>query len=125
LAKKLGTTLHVPENAGVANAVGAVVGGVVQSVRILVRRPAGPDNPYRVYSPEGVRDYLSFNNAVNDAKKTARRLARERAREAGAASIRVRMSRRDETASAGGELMHLGTEIIATAMGRPRLRTPA
>jgi N-methylhydantoinase A/oxoprolinase/acetone carboxylase beta subunit len=125
LAKKLGTTLHVPENASVANAVGAVVGGVVQSVRILVRRPAGPDNPYRVYSPEGVRDYLSFNNAVNDAKKTARRLARERAREAGAASIRVRMSRRDETASAGGELMHLGTEIIATAMGRPRLRTPA
>jgi len=125
LAERLGTNLRVPENADVANAVGAVVGGVVQSVRILVRRPAGPDNPYRVYSPEGVRDHLGLDDAVDDARKTARRLARELARKAGAAGIRVRMSRRDETASAGGELMHLGTEVIATAMGRPRLRTPA
>jgi N-methylhydantoinase A/oxoprolinase/acetone carboxylase beta subunit len=125
LAERLGTTLRVPENAGVANAVGAAVGGVVQSVRILVRRPAGPDNPYRVYSPEGVRDYLCLEDAVDKAGKTARRFARELAREAGAASVRVRMTRRDETVSAGGDLMHLGTEIIATAMGRPRRKTPA
>lgn len=119
LTKKLGTALYVPENADVANAVGAVVGGIVQRVRILVRRPAGPDNPYRVYSPEGVRDYLSLDDAIDDANKTARKLARGLAHEAGAVNIRVRMSRRDETISTGGELMHLGTEIIATAMGRP------
>jgi len=124
LAERLGTVLHVPEHAHVANAVGAAVGGIVQSVRILVRRPAGPDNPYRVYSPEGVRDYPHLDDAVSYARRAARRLAHELARQAGAASIRVRTSRRDETFSAGGELMHLGTEIMATAMGRPRPGTP-
>ncbi len=126
LAERLGTELRVPANAEVANAVGAVAGSVVQTVRILVRRPAGVDNPYRVFSPSGVRDFPELEDAVAFAKSTAQRLARRRAHEAGADRVRVHTRRNDETLSLQNDQLHFGTEITATALGRPRLqKTPA
>jgi len=122
LAEKLGTALHIPENAEVANAIGAVAGGVVQNVRILVRRPAGIDNPYRAYSPFGVRDFTELEDAVTYAKKTACRLARRRAHEAGAARVKVYTKRNDETVDLQNDRLHIGTELVATAVGRPRLK---
>jgi len=116
------TTLHIPENAEVANAIGAVAGGVVQNVRILVRRPAGIDNPYRAYSPFGVRDFTELEDAVTYAKKTACRLARRRAHEAGAARVKVYTKRNDETVELQNDRLHIGTELVATAVGRPRLK---
>jgi len=122
LAEKLGTALHIPENAEVASAVGAVAGGVVQNVRILVRRPAGIDNPYRAYLPFGVRDFIELEDAVIYAKNTACRLARRRAHEAGATRVKVYTEHNDETAGLQNDRLRIGTEIVATAVGRPRLK---
>lgn len=122
LAEKLGTALHVPENAEVASAVGAVAGGVVQNVRILVRRPAGIDNPYRAYSPFGVRDFTELEDAVTYARNTASRLARRRAYEAGATRVKVYTKRNDESVELQNDHLHIGTEVVATAVGRPRIK---
>jgi N-methylhydantoinase A/oxoprolinase/acetone carboxylase beta subunit len=122
LAHTLHTALQVPKHAEVGNAVGAVVGGVTQTVHILIRQPAGVDNPFRVYSPAGIRDFLDFDQAVAYGRNTARRLARSLARKAGADRTRVIIRHSDNLMGKPGDTVFLGTEIIATAVGRPRLR---
>jgi len=122
LAKSLNTGLLVPKHAEVANAVGSVVAGVIQHVRILVRKPSGIDNPYRVYAPTGVRDFIDLEKAVAFARMTARRLAKQQAQIAGAHSIKVYTKRKDEVMTLQENYMHLGTEIVATAIGDPHIR---
>lgn len=122
LAKKLKAKLYIPEHAEVANAVGAVAGGVVQTVRILIRQPWGREKPYRVYLPFGVRDFDKLTKAAAYAQNTARRLAQHRAHQAGARQVKVFMERKDQIVRISNEEVYLGTEIIATAIGRPRPR---
>jgi len=122
LAEKLNTHLCIPEHAEVANAIGAVAGGVVQTVRVLIR-PLGADGAYRAYLPFGVRDFLQLADAVAYVKGAARRLARERARQAGASVVEVHIEQHDRTAQVGsGDELYIETEVIATAVGRPRLK---
>ncbi len=120
LAEGLNTQLHLPEHAEVANAVGAVAGGVVQKVRILIRQPWGEDGVYRVYLPFGVRDFEELADAADHARKTARRLARRRALEAGAGKVKIFIERNDQIVPIANDCLYLGTEIIATAIGRPQ-----
>lgn len=121
LARTLRTALCVPPHADVGNAVGAVVGGVAQTVRISIRRPAGVDGPFRVYSPAGVRDFAELVDAVAFGENTAQRLAVELARKAGADHPRLHVRREEETVGKLGDAVFLGAEIVATAVGRPRL----
>jgi N-methylhydantoinase A/oxoprolinase/acetone carboxylase beta subunit len=120
LAERLRTQLRIPEHAEVANAVGAVAGGVVQNVRILIRQPRGRDNPYRVYLPFGVRDFLELEAAATYATSTARRTARSRAHQAGARRVKVYSKREDHIINVYSDLVYLGSEITATAVGRPQ-----
>jgi len=122
LAEKLNTPLCIPEHAEVANAIGAVAGGMVQTVRILIR-PLGAGDTYRAYLPFGVRDFLQLADAVAYAKDVARRLARDRARQAGASVVKVHTEQDDRTAQIGsGDKIYIETEVTATAVGRPRLK---
>jgi N-methylhydantoinase A/oxoprolinase/acetone carboxylase beta subunit len=120
LVGRLNTQLHIPEHAGVANAIGAVAGGVVQKVRILIRQPWGEDGGYRVYLPFGVRDFQQLADAANHAQKTARRLARRRAIVAGASKVRIFIERNDQIVPIANDYLYLGTEVMATAVGRPQ-----
>jgi len=119
LARRLNTGLLVPRHAEVANAIGSVVAGVIQHVRILVRKPAGIDNPYRVYAPTGPRDFIELEKAVAFARKTARRLVKQNALAAGAHRVKVYTKRKDEVMAVQDSYEHLGTEIVATAVGNP------
>ena len=120
LAARLHTDINVPEYAEVASAVGAVASGVVQTVHVLIR-PLDGKNRFRVHLPFGVRDFTELTPAVSYARDTARRLARYRAHRAGATSVKVHIERHDRTARAYNDKIHIDTEIIATAVGRPRL----
>lgn len=120
LAERLNTQLHVPEHAEVANAIGAVAGGVVQKVRILIRQPWGEDGIYRVYLPFGVRDFQELAAAAAYAQKTAGRLARSRAFQAGASKVKMYIERNDQIVPIANDSLYLGTEVVATAAGRPQ-----
>jgi N-methylhydantoinase A/oxoprolinase/acetone carboxylase beta subunit len=120
LAKRLNTQLRIPQHAEVANAIGAVAGGVVQKVHILIRQPWGEGGVYRVNLPFGVRDFQELADAADHAQKTARRLARSHALEAGAGKVKIFVERNDQIVPLVNDLLYLGTEITATAAGRPQ-----
>jgi N-methylhydantoinase A/oxoprolinase/acetone carboxylase beta subunit len=123
LVERLHTRLVIPPHAEVANAVGAVVGSVVQVVRATIRKLA-EDGGYRVHLSEGVQDFERLEEAAEFAMQATSRLAQTQARRAGAYNPKVELQRHDHVyhpESGAWEDVYLGTDIVATAAGRPRL----
>jgi N-methylhydantoinase A/oxoprolinase/acetone carboxylase beta subunit len=119
VAERLHTRLTIPEHAGVANAVGAVVGSIKQSVRLQVKMLE--EEHFRAYLGAEMRDFEDREEAVACAMDAARQLAEANARDAGAESVRVTVEREDSVISVRGLEVYLGTQVVATAVGRPRL----
>ncbi len=118
VAERLNTRLEVPPHAEVANAVGAVAGGVMQVARALITAPEA--GRFRVHAASGVHDFDDLEDAAACAAREARRLAEAHAREAGAVAVEVTARREDRTVRAGdGHELFLESEITATAAGRP------
>ena len=121
VAERLHTRLIIPPHAEVANAVGAVVGGVVQRQRVLIM-PLEEGEALRLHLPQGVRDFHDREEAVGYARQQMLPWIEAQARQAGAAQVEVQMTRqdRDVLVKAGwGEKLYLGTELVFTAVGRP------
>jgi len=119
----LNTRVHIPEFTGVANAVGAVIGGVVMPVRMLVL-PEQEAAGYRVHTPSEMRHLESLSDALTYAEEQGRVLALALARQAGADDIRLQVQRQDHRAPVGdgwGDDLYIGTDVTVTAIGRPRL----
>jgi N-methylhydantoinase A/oxoprolinase/acetone carboxylase beta subunit len=120
-AERLHTELIIPPHAEVANAVGAVAGGVVQRLRVLISSLDGGER-FRLHLPDGVHDFDDLERAVDHAQQVMFARAEARARQAGAGQVEVQMARTDRQArlAAGwGQEVYLGTELIFTAVGRP------
>ncbi|NLF00126.1 MAG: hydantoinase/oxoprolinase family protein [Anaerolineales bacterium] len=123
VAEQLGTDLVIPPHAGVANALGAVAGGVLQQVKVLIR-PLDGDTVFRVHLPEGIRDFENLNEAVAYAEGAVTPYAEALARQAGAGQVEVNITRTDRevpVALGWGQEIYLDTELTFTAMGRPSL----
>lgn len=120
VARRLHSELCVPAYAPVANAIGAVVGSVTQTVRLLI---SSQDSGavYRVHLPDGVRDFVDLEEAAQFAAERAEREVRALADKAGAASAQVSVQRRDHTAVAAGDEFFLDSVVVAKASGRPHL----
>jgi hypothetical protein len=124
VAERLNARLFVPDHAEVRNALGAVVGGVVQNVRVLIR-PLMAGSAYLVHLPDELRYCGQLEDAVECAQDVARQKALELARRAGATETKVDVKREDQILRdrrRPAEEIYLGTEVIATAAGRPRLQ---
>jgi N-methylhydantoinase A/oxoprolinase/acetone carboxylase beta subunit len=120
LAERLGVRQVVVPHADVCNAVGAVAGSVSQRVRILVTAPG--ENCYRVHLPEGLRDFADREEALALAREAARDMARDQAITAGALTPETELEEIDRVAEVfGGDPIFVEAEVIATAVGRPRL----
>ncbi|MFZ5789808.1 MAG: hydantoinase/oxoprolinase N-terminal domain-containing protein [Pseudomonadota bacterium] len=120
IARRLGTRLVVPPHAEVCNAVGAVAGGVLQRVELLITQPA--EGRFRVHLPDGVADFNRLEAAAEKAQAAAVAQAQRLAREAGAAEPEVSVEREDRTVrGADGTTLFIESCIRATALGRPRL----
>ena len=124
VAERLHTELTIPPHAEVANAVGAVVGSVIQRLRVLIA-PLDLDRGersrlhLRVHLPDGVRDFVGLEQAVRCTQQVMSAHAEALARQAGAGQVEVQMARRDRWV---GDF-YLNTELIFTAVGRPSLVT--
>lgn len=123
-AAQLNTELVIPNHAEVANAVGAVAGGVVQRFRVRIKPLDGEGTKFRAHLPDGVRDFDELEVCVSYAEGVVSAYLVEQTRRAGAAQVEVKMQRRDQVApvasQVGGEI-YLGTELDFTALGRPGL----
>jgi N-methylhydantoinase A/oxoprolinase/acetone carboxylase beta subunit len=123
VAERLHTKLVTPPYAEVANAVGAVVGSVVQTVRATIRKLPG-EQGYRIHLPTGVQDFDELEEAASFTAQKVARLAEGQALRAGASNPQVQVRRHDQVYSLedhASEEIYLGTEVTATAVGRPRM----
>jgi len=121
MARRLHTRLVIPPHAEVANAVGAVAGGVVQRQQVLIT-PLEDGEALRLYLPDGVHDFHQVDEAVAYARQAMWPWMERQARRAGAAQVEVQMTRQDRevTVRLGwGDRLYLGTELTFTAAGRP------
>lgn len=116
LAERTGTRLVHPPHAEVANAVGAVVAGIVQRVTVTIT-PL-PDERYRVHTAHGLSTFASLDAAQAWADAEAERLARDRAERSGASRVRIETECRETVGHAddGSRIFFEGT-VIATARG--------
>ncbi len=120
VAKRLHTRLVTPPHGAVSNAVGAVAGGVAQTVTALISTP--DESRYRVHLANGVQEFADLEVAAETAMREVRALAEAMARNAGAEEVSVESSRKDVIAEGkDGLKVFIESEIVATALGRPRL----
>ncbi len=116
-AAHLHTELLIPRHAEVANAIGAVVNGVVQRLRVLIQ---AREQGYRCYLPGEVLDVRELEEAVCLAGEKATAQLRVLAAQAGATQVEVQRVRQDRVARDGyGGEVFVETELTFTAVGGP------
>jgi len=116
---RLGCQMILPEHAGVANAIGAVVG------RVTIRRGGTVTSPsegkYRVHLESGPEDYAGSDAAMDALEAALSAEARAEAEAAGAVDIHVTARREVKEAHAEARRVFLEAEIVVEASGRPRI----
>lgn len=121
VARALGTTCILPEHAGVANALGAVIAHVSAEVQVEIRLEGGPGGfaGYRVRGFQGSRLIQNHDEAVAFAQADAEAEARAEALRRGAVGeLTVTSGMVSQAAEArGGARIELGMTVTATAVG--------
>ncbi|MGI9368683.1 MAG: hydantoinase/oxoprolinase family protein, partial [Ruegeria sp.] len=119
----VGDRLHcrmvLPKHAGVANAIGAVVG------RVTLRRAGTVTSPsegmYRVHLEDGPQDFSDPESALNQLEALLRAEAEQSVREAGAEDIRIVVDRDIRTAQVEAKDVFVEALVTVEASGRPRV----
>ena len=117
VAKALGTICIIPQNAKVANAIGAVVSNVRSVYQVEIRNEY--DSSYIVFAPAGKHVSDNFDEAVEYAKKAASDAALDDAKLKGIAesfNVETKVITKTATAKKGRQI-ELGTVVIATVSG--------
>jgi N-methylhydantoinase A/oxoprolinase/acetone carboxylase beta subunit len=115
----LSTRMVLPEYAGVANAIGAVVGQI--SMRKSGQVTSAGEGRYRVHFPEGPQDYNNQDAALCDLETFLSDAAHADALASGAEGIRVRVEKDIRTANIEGKHVFVEADFTAIATGRPRI----
>ncbi len=115
----LGCKLDLPEHAGVANAVGAVVG------RVTIRRSGTVTSPneglFRVHLDSGPEDFASSQDALAHLEQCLGAAAKHNAQAAGAEDVRITTQRDIRTTQAEAREIFVEATITVEASGRPRI----
>jgi N-methylhydantoinase A/oxoprolinase/acetone carboxylase beta subunit len=115
---RLGGELIVPEHAAVANAVGAITGGVSVVRRLTVA--ATDDGRFRVEGIAAAPVFASVEEATECAADHLELLVRGIGKQAGATDVEVTVTTVDRAAAlAGGEVCFLGRCVEARLLGSP------
>jgi N-methylhydantoinase A/oxoprolinase/acetone carboxylase beta subunit len=116
---RLGCEMILPEHAGVANAIGAVVGQVSQRVTGMVSSPS--EGRFVAHIATGPQTFTSSDAAMAALEAALRSEAETRAKAAGAEDLRVTVARDLREADIEGRKMFIEGSITVTAAGRPRV----
>ncbi len=118
VARLLDVDLNLPENADTANAIGAVMGAVVQIVHVTVTQPEF--GVFILFHKDEPIKFEVLEIAIDKAIEIARKEAHELAVQAGATSIETKINQDANHIKhdIDGELF-VSTTITAVASGRP------
>jgi len=117
-AKALDTVAILPDDADVANAIGAITSHVV--IKKQLRIIPGDQGGFIVEGIAGTRQFKEFNDADRFARNEVTRIVREQAKAFGTSSRDVTLETRDQVpATSGGDPVFMGRIIHASLTGRP------
>ncbi|MGJ8543808.1 MAG: hydantoinase/oxoprolinase N-terminal domain-containing protein [Sulfitobacter sp.] len=115
----LGCEMVLPEHAGVANAIGAVVGQVVMRESGTITSPS--EGKFRVHLASGPQDFGDADSALALLETVLTQAAEARALAAGAVDLQLRVSRDIRTAGVEARDVFVEAEMTVEAAGRPRV----
>jgi len=116
---RLGCRMILPDHAGVANAIGAVVGQIRQVVSGVVT--SAGEGRFTVHLAEGPTQFASRDAALDALQDALSDQARDRAQRAGAEHLTLTHSRDIREVEIEGRAMFVEAEVTVTATGRPRI----
>jgi len=126
IARKLGTECIIPENAGVANAVGAITGSILAE-EIIVIKPQheswGVDG-YHCHSTRQRHRVETYSEAIAWSQIEARELVEQKLADMGADQSEIFVDRQEDKARAKGEKSQeflLETRVVAHGMGKIKM----
>jgi N-methylhydantoinase A/oxoprolinase/acetone carboxylase beta subunit len=119
VGERLGCKMILPEHAGVANAIGAVVGQVSQRATGIVSSPG--EGRFVAHFVDGLTAFKDRFAALAAMEAALIAEATARARKAGAEDVRISVSRDVREATVEGRAMFIEATLTATASGRPRV----
>jgi len=115
----MGSEMVLPEHAGVANAIGAVVGRVTMRQSGVVTAPS--EGLFRVHLSDGLKDFREQVSALEALEAALRKTAEADARAAGAEDIQVSVTRDIRMARAEAREVFVEATVTVEAAGRPRV----
>jgi N-methylhydantoinase A/oxoprolinase/acetone carboxylase beta subunit len=119
VGERLHTRMILPAHAGVANAIGAVVGQISQRATGIVTSPA--EGRYTAHLPSGLQHFPNPEAALDAMEAALTVEATRRARASGAQDLRLSTTRDINEATIEGRRMFIEATVTATAAGRPRI----
>lgn len=119
VGERLHCNMILPQHAGVANAIGAVVGRVTMRRSGTVTSPA--EGKYRVHLESGPVDYQASEEALAALEAALAEEARGAAEEAGAEDIHVHVERDIRLAQVESREVFVEGTLTVEASGRPRV----
>ncbi|PTE22553.1 hydantoinase [Cereibacter changlensis JA139] len=119
VGERLGCEMILPEHAGVANAIGAVVGMVSQRATGLVSSPG--EGRFTAHLPGRLQTFPDRDAALEAMQAALVAEASARARAAGAEDLRVTASSDIREALVEGRSMFIEATLSVVASGRPRI----
>jgi N-methylhydantoinase A/oxoprolinase/acetone carboxylase beta subunit len=120
---RLNTRMILPEHAGVANAIGAVVGQVTFRKSGTVTAPS--EGKYRVHLETGPEDFTDPDQAMTRLETSLRTEAEAEANAAGAGDIHVTCQRDVRRAQVEAREVFVEAILTVEASGRPRVAVDA
>jgi len=119
VGEKLGSPMVLSEHAGVANAIGAVVGRVTFRKSATITSPS--EGLYRVHYGDHPHDFVESDAALSFIKDVLYAAALSDAQDAGAEQIEVTLDQDIKMAEIESREVFVEALVTATAKGRPRV----
>ena len=119
VGRMIGAEMVLPEHAGVANAIGAVVGQVIMRREGSVTAPS--EGRFRVHFASGPQDFSDLPTALDSLERVLRDDARTAAQAAGAVDIAVTVARDIRQAQTEAREVFIEARLRVEAAGRPRV----
>ena len=114
----LGTKAILPDDADVANAIGAIISNVVIKKQLSII--PGDQGGFIVEGIAGTRHFNDFNDADHFAREELIRVLREKATAFGTSCQKVRLKTKDQVpTTASGDPVFMGRTVYASLTGHP------
>ncbi|MFN2363669.1 MAG: hydantoinase/oxoprolinase family protein [Halarsenatibacteraceae bacterium] len=120
--ERISAELYLPEWAEVANAVGTVMGKIIERVKIVIK-PDEVGAGYAVHTPEERLGYKRLETALETAEKLGKELVKEKAEKSAAKDIEIFIDREDKYGRFSGgreeDRIFIETVLEISAVGKP------